>query len=80
MVTLSVGELDSTPTLSAYGQSMSGADAVQVPVRTGRWVVNCLPECYTAYSSSEIEHLGPTLHNDGRFSTIVALGAPRGRP
>jgi hypothetical protein len=77
MVTLSVGELNSTPILTAYGQSMSDGDTVPIAVTSGRWVVDCLPACSAAPASSEIERLGRVLHSDGRFSTIVALG---GRP
>jgi hypothetical protein len=79
IVTLSVGELGSTPTLTAFGQSMSNGDIVQTPVTSGRWVEDCLPSCYVASPSSEIEQLGDVLHNDGRFSTIVALRDPAGR-
>jgi hypothetical protein len=78
-VALSYGELGSTPTLLAFGRSISNGEMVELPVRSGRWVAGCLPECYTAYSSSEIERLGRLLHTDGRFATIVALRAPGGR-
>jgi hypothetical protein len=79
MVTLSFGELGSIPELTAYGQSMSNSDTVGLPVTSGRWVVNCLPACYVAPSPVEIERLGRVLHDDGRFSTIVALRPPAGR-
>jgi hypothetical protein len=79
MVTLSYGELGSTPTLTAYGRWMRDDQMVQYAVRSGRWALNCLPECYVAYSSSETERLGRVLYTDGRFSTVVALSAPTSR-
>jgi hypothetical protein len=75
-VALSYGDLGSTPALLAFGRSLSNGEVV-LPVTSGRWVVGCLPQCYTAPSSSEIERLGRLLHTDGRFATIVALASPR---
>ena len=75
-VALSYGELGSTPTLTAFGATLSARDVVTLPVRNGRWAVDCVPECYFSYPSSEVERLGTVLHNDGRFSTIVALRRP----
>jgi hypothetical protein len=75
-VALSYGELGSTPTLTAFGGTLGSADVVTLPVRNGRWAVDCVPECYFSYPSSEVERLGTVLHNDGRFSTIVSLRRP----
>jgi hypothetical protein len=71
-VTLSYGEFGSIPTLSAYGRSLTESPVV-VRVSSGRWQVDCSPQCNSASAAKTITSLGPVLHSDGRFSTIVRL-------